>query len=166
MRNDYVFPGDGKSGFLQEPKKGWRRILQRAELYYLVESVAKVRKWGRVQIEQARAKALEDEAGARAHYQSEAEKLKIATSKAALRDLRIHDLRRTLGSWQAATGASLVVIGKTLGHKDVSTTAIYARLDLDPVRQAMQNATGAILDAAGLRRPGNRIAKLPKRGAS
>jgi len=31
-------------------------------------------------------------------------------------DLRIHDLRRTLGSWQAADGASLQIIGKSLGH--------------------------------------------------
>ena len=30
------------------------------------------------------------------------------------------------------------MIGRTLAHKNVSTTAIYARLNLDPVREAMQ----------------------------
>ena len=69
--------------------------------------------------------------------------------RTGLRDLRIHDLRRTLGSWQAATGASLPIIGKTLAHRNVSTTAIYARLNTDPVREAMGKATTAMLEAGG-----------------
>jgi len=71
----------------------------------------------------------------------------------SLGDLRIHDLRRTLGSWQAKTGASLSIIGKSLNHKSQATTAIYARLDLDPVRESMQRATSAILAAAGPMQP-------------
>ena len=35
---------------------------------------------------------------------------------AEIEDLRIHDLRRTLGSYQAATGANGYIIGKSLGH--------------------------------------------------
>jgi integrase len=35
---------------------------------------------------------------------------------AQLSNLRVHDLRRTLGSWQAATGASLPIIGKALAR--------------------------------------------------
>lgn len=69
---------------------------------------------------------------------------------AELKDLRIHDLRRTLGSWPAKTGASLLIIGKTLNHKSPTATAIYARLDLDPVRESMTKATQAILHAAGI----------------
>lgn len=60
-------------------------------------------------------------------------------------DLRIHDLRRTLGSYQARQGASLSIIGKSLGHKSQQATAIYARLDLDPVRQSVEQATAEIL---------------------
>jgi len=60
-------------------------------------------------------------------------------------------LRRTLGSWQAKTGASLVTIGKSLNHKNPSTTAIYARLDLDPVRESVNTATSAMMVAAGLK---------------
>lgn len=67
--------------------------------------------------------------------------------RAGINDLRIHDLRRSLGSWQASTGASLAIIGKTLAHRNVNTTAIYARLNIDPVRDAMNKATQAIWDA-------------------
>jgi integrase len=71
---------------------------------------------------------------------------------AKLNDLRIHDLRRTLGSWQAKTGASLSIIGKSLNHKTHQATAIYARLDLDPVRASVNTATAAMLQAAGVKK--------------
>lgn len=64
--------------------------------------------------------------------------------RARIKDLRIHDLRRTLGSWQVATGASLPIIGKSLGHKTQQATAIYARLNLDPVRRSVNKATSAM----------------------
>lgn len=67
--------------------------------------------------------------------------------RAGLEDLRLHDLRRTLGSWQAAGGASLTVIGKSLGHKSLASTAVYARLNLDPVRASVDAATSAMLSA-------------------
>lgn len=81
---------------------------------------------------------------------------------AGIDDLRIHDLRRTLGSWQAKTGASLVIVGKSLNHKSPSTTAIYARLDLDPVRESVDRATGAMLAAAGLK-PAGEVVELKAR---
>lgn len=67
--------------------------------------------------------------------------------RANIHDVRIHDLRRSMGSWQASTGANLSVIGKSLNHKNISTTAIYARLNLDPVREAMITATDAMFKA-------------------
>lgn len=70
---------------------------------------------------------------------------------AGIEDLRIHDLRRTLGSWQAATGASLPVIARSLGHKDLATTQVYARLDMAPVRASVEAATGEILKAGKAR---------------
>lgn len=97
----FVFPGSGASGHLEEPKKAWTRILDRA----------------------------------------------------ALSNLRIHDLRRTLGSWQAKSGASMAIIGKSLNHKNVATTAIYARLDLDPVRASVNAATSAMLMAGKIPQP-------------
>lgn len=56
-----------------------------------------------------------------------------------------------MGSWQAITGASLPIIGKSLNHKSHQATAIYARLDLDPVRASVEKATEAMLRAAGLK---------------
>lgn len=67
---------------------------------------------------------------------------------ANLADLRLHDLRRSLGSWAAITGASLPVIGRALGHKTATATMVYARLDHDPVLEAMERATSAMLDRA------------------
>lgn len=66
--------------------------------------------------------------------------------QAELEDLRLHDLRRTLGSWQAATGANSYVIGKSLGHKTQQATAIYARLNIDPVRASVERATSAMME--------------------
>lgn len=75
---------------------------------------------------------------------------------AKLKDVRLHDLRRTLGSWQAAAGVSLPIIGKGLDHKDVSTTAIYARMNLDPVRAAITSATSMML-ASGVEKQSKEI---------
>ena len=75
------------------------------------------------------------------------ESWKRVCRRARLRDLRIHDLRRTLGSWQAAAGASLPIIARTLGHTDPSSTRVYARLDLDPIRASVENAVGAMMAA-------------------
>ena len=77
----------------------------------------------------------------------------------------LHDLRRTLGSWQARTGASLAIIGKSLNHKSQQATAIYARLDLDPVRQSVNTATSAMLEAAGLKDAAEVVALPTKRSA-
>lgn len=78
----------------------------------------------------------------------------VLRKAAGIENLRIHDLRRTLGSWQAKTGASLPIIGKSLNHKTHQATAIYARLDLDPVRQSVNTATAAMMEAAGLKQRG------------
>jgi integrase len=71
-------------------------------------------------------------------------------TRAKLKDLRIHDIRRTHGSWQAITGASLPIIGKSLGHKSAAATQVYARLDLNPVRVSVNRAVDAMLLAGGV----------------
>jgi len=65
--------------------------------------------------------------------------------RAELADFRIHDLRRTLGSYMAIGGASLPIIGKALGHQSQQTTQIYARLSLAPVRAGIAAATDAMM---------------------
>jgi integrase len=81
--------------------------------------------------------------------------------KAKLEDVRIHDLRRTLGSWLAASGASLPLIGKALNHSQPSTTAIYARLHLDPVREALEANAAKMLAVIGAARLGENPRQVP-----
>jgi len=67
-------------------------------------------------------------------------------NRAGLKDVWIHDLRRTVGSWLASSGESLVMIGKLLNHSQPSTTAIYARLSLEPVRAALERYNKRMMD--------------------
>jgi len=80
------------------------------------------------------------------HLEEPKKAWKRLLKNANLQNLRIHDLRRTLGSIQAINGTSLQIIGKSLGHKTPEATQIYARLTLDPVRESMQKATDKMLE--------------------
>jgi integrase len=62
-------------------------------------------------------------------------------------DLRPHDLRRTPASYLAADGNGLPIIGKLLNHSRSETTAIYARINVDPVRAALQTTMDAVYAA-------------------
>lgn len=66
-------------------------------------------------------------------------------AQAGLEDVRIHDLRRTLGSWLVGRGASLPLIGRVLNHTQASTTQVYARLDVDGVRRALEENAHTML---------------------
>lgn len=61
--------------------------------------------------------------------------------RAELTDLRIHDIRRTVGSWLASSGASVFIISKALGHVSARSAEVYARLDINPVKQALSGIT-------------------------
>lgn len=65
-------------------------------------------------------------------------------------DVRLHDLRRTVGSWLAQSGNSLHLIGRVLNHSNQSTTAVYARFGEDSVRVALEQHGARILDVAGV----------------
>lgn len=65
---------------------------------------------------------------------------------AGLSNLTRHDLRRSMASWQAQRGESSLVIADLLGHAPGSkATAVYARLNVEPVRQALSRAADAML---------------------
>ena len=72
---------------------------------------------------------------------------KTITSKAGMSDLRIHDLRRTFGAYQAGSGASLAVIAASLNHKSLQTTQVYARLWPKAVRNAVNTAVSEMFSA-------------------
>ena len=90
----FVFPGIGKDGYMNDPKKGWKRILDRA----------------------------------------------------GIEKLRLHDLRRTMCSYQAMNGSSMLVIGQSLGHKSASATQVYARFSNEPIRNSINDAVNAMME--------------------
>jgi integrase len=141
----FVFSGEGKSKHLVEPKKGWQRIFDRDELRQLA---------ARIQAASGKFAVKEGESIPEGldRARKAAKKLKVDCEGCRIDGLRIHDLRRTLGSWQAKQGASLAVIGKSLNHKSQQTTAIYARLDLDPVRASVNAATAAMMEAGRMKK--------------
>ncbi len=134
----WVFPQQENSAkHIFTPRKSWENILARATLLYWKE-------------DEKNATWVETEYNKLTSYLSEANKLRrilvIANKKQkeippTFIDIRIHDIRRTFGSYQALTGASLPIIGRSLGHKSMQSTQIYARLNLDPVRESVEKAT-------------------------
>lgn len=74
------------------------------------------------------------------HLVSVGKAWKRITRRADLADVRIHDLRRTLGSHMAIQGISPIIIGRALGHRSLKSTAVYARLNDAPVRDAIARA--------------------------
>jgi integrase len=68
---------------------------------------------------------------------------------AQLEGVRIHDLRHTFASYSAGAGASLPIIGRLLGHSQSATTARYAHLALDPVRDVADQTSKSIALALG-----------------
>lgn len=79
--------------------------------------------------------------------------------RAKVTGLRQHDLRRTLGSYQAIGGTSLKIIGESLGHKSLQATAVYAQVNLDPVRASVLAATRTIIAASKAKLPAQRKPK-------
>lgn len=51
---------------------------------------------------------------------------KAALSRARVREVRFHDLRHTFGTRMAATGVALRTIQEWMGHRDLTTTQLYA----------------------------------------
>jgi integrase len=53
-------------------------------------------------------------------------RFKEARDRAKLRAIRFHDLRHTFGTMMAAQGVPLRTLQEWMGHRDLSTTQIYA----------------------------------------
>jgi integrase len=65
-------------------------------------------------------------------------------ARAGSNDVRIHDLRHTFASTAVASGQGLPMIGKLLGYTQVQTTARYAHLAADPVKNAVDEVSNQI----------------------
>lgn len=69
---------------------------------------------------------------------------------AGIKNIRVHDLRHTLGSHLASSGFSLPLIGALLGHSNPNTTARYAHLQVDPQKRAVDRVAGIVLPQGGI----------------
>jgi len=79
------------------------------------------------------------------YLRSLGEPFKRALKRAGLVNLRIHDLRRTVGSWLAQNGQSLHLIGDVLNHRDPKTTAGYAYFQTKQRRDALTDHGSRVL---------------------
>lgn len=138
--NPYLLPGHIQGQHLVNIDKPWQRVRDRATVKFwaahldapvsslVAELIAKLgREPTRAEVETAADFDLPPGIG----------------------DVRLHDLRRTVGSWLAQAGNSLHLIGKVLNHSSTTTTAIYARFGQDQVRQALEDHSKRILGVAG-----------------
>ncbi|BAG40685.1 putative integrase [Orientia tsutsugamushi str. Ikeda] len=76
---------------------------------------------------------------------------KRVCKRAGLKNLRIHDLRRTVGSWMAKFGMPIAVISKLLNHNDHQSTKFYIHLNTNVVRDAIQKFANEIAKCTNLR---------------
>jgi integrase len=72
--------------------------------------------------------------------------------EAGIEDVRLHDLRRTTGSWLSQAGVELNTIKEALRHASLSTTLTYARLGADPARAALEEHGRKVMEIAGRQR--------------
>ena len=143
--SEWVFPSRADSTkHIVNFKRAWTRTLKKATLYLWSEDarVARIIADLRVEIgDDTYINLLFDS------VQDRAKRFGILLAR-GLMDIRLHDLRRTLGSYQAINGTSLNIIGQSLGHKSLKSTQIYARLTLNPVRDSVAQAVETMLGTA------------------
>jgi integrase len=84
--------------------------------------------------------------------------------RAGLSDVRLHDLRHSFASVGAGAGLGLPIIGALLGHTQAATTARYAHLADDPLRQASDIIGARIAAVMGGGEPGT-VVPMAKRKA-
>lgn len=144
-KSPYVFPGKKEGQPIHDVNKPWKRVRDRATVTWWTEDprvvpvIAKIHEERKDEEGKLTREILPDDILARVDFE-------LPT---ALLDIRIHDLRRSLGSWLASyTGASLPLIGAILNHSSPSTTMIYAQLGEDPRRQALEDHGQRVVEAA------------------
>ena len=64
--------------------------------------------------------------------------------RAGLLDIRLHDLRRTAGSWMAQAGVPLAWIQEVLGHQSPEVVRVYARLAEESGRAAVDTYAASL----------------------
>jgi integrase len=68
-------------------------------------------------------------------------------ARAGLQDVRLHDLRHTVGTYAGQTGANAFLVPDKLGHETLAMTGRYVNRDADPIR-ALSDAVERRINAA------------------
>jgi integrase len=125
--NPYVICGLKSKSHLVDVNRVWRHIRDRASVILILQNepvqvLTKVNIINTKNLNLKTLKPLMDEAG-------------LGMDK-HLSDLRLHDLRHSFASIAVGGGMSLPMIGKLLGHTQTATTARYAHLADNPLKEA------------------------------
>jgi integrase len=65
------------------------------------------------------------------------EKFREYLGKAGLVGFKLHSLRHTFSCWLVAAGVDLFTISRLLGHTDIKTTMVYAKVDVSTLKSAV-----------------------------
>ena len=150
--NPYLFPSPIKrKAPMVNIAKPWGRVRDRATVALWMDYPEAARV-----IEQERARRAEmthSKHGGRleptiAEYRAAAELDGVELPR-GFTHVRLHDLRRTAGSWLSAAGTDLNTIREGLRHASISTTLTYARLSADAARPAFEEHGKRVRAAAG-----------------
>jgi integrase len=82
--------------------------------------------------------------------------------EAGLEDVRLHDLRHTIGSIAGQHGWNAFTIKAILGHKSLATTDRYVTHDITPMRRAMDDVSGRVSSALAGKKPLKKRARSAK----
>ena len=86
-------------------------------------------------------------------------------SKASLDDVRLHDLRHTVGTYAGQTGANAFLVRDKLGHKTLAMTARYVNRDADPLRDLSDKVESRISAALTAGEKSANVVPIATRGA-
>jgi integrase len=87
----------------------------------------------------------------------------LARRAAGLPKLRMHDLRRSFGSWLGASGFAPKLIGAALGHRTDITSRVYVQLgEAAGIKRQLAEAHAALAHQFGQEKPKARVIKLAK----
>ena len=143
--NPYIFVGAKQGHHLVNINKPWRRVRKAATVKYWSQHED-----GAVSglVARLREKLYRDPLHREVVAAAGGVSLPVG-----LEDIRLHDLRRTVGSLLTSGGVDLNRIKEALRHSEISTTLIYARLGDDPVREAMEDHGRRLMEMTGRVRP-------------
>lgn len=87
--------------------------------------------------------------GGKGHLVEPKSAWKSVLDKAGIKDLRLHDVRRSVGSYAAMNGASLRQVGSILGQKSPQASAIYSEIAQESARATLDASIDAMLSKVG-----------------